>query len=203
MDWKILLGLMLVLIVVGCVNNTESPLKNLLAVPSSYCATYSTQLSSARGNTNTTIEFCKDSKNRAVYAKAMDMAVLSFCLEGKGYTCFQGSCSEDTSNCDSSEDAMDKVNTNKYEEKFYEHIADRNIGGVMAKCYRVDTIKAAKTSGADISNILEQNKFMQFCYHPIYKYVLYYSYDGITTEVQNFVTPAPTSKFVLPSSSQM
>lgn len=223
MNWKLLLGLMLVVMIVGCGENstttiddtkedvkteiTSDPLAGLLAAPDSYCVTYSTTMPNtpqAPGERlNSEMEYCKDRANSGLFINAFGSKINNFCLNSKGSSCYgegtSATCMEDDSICNSLQDPFGQMNLDKYDARFYQKSTQRQFAGITGKCFRVDMVEVGKATNQDTSNIPEQVRYLDFCYHPQFKYLLYYSFMGSVTEVKNFVTPALPLKFVLPS----
>ena len=219
MKWMIILLILTITLLMGCqqattpttqespavtvnekTNEKADPLAGLSSAPDSYCVGYSTAATSPTGNMYFDLEYCKDKGKVMVAFDESGETIKSFCLDGQGWGCYgQGdasACSEDTAICNSLDEPFAKINLDQFDAAMYENMPRREVAGLSARCFRADVLKSAKAAG---QNIPEQMRYMDFCYHPQYKYLLYYSFGGATTEVKNFVTPAPAGKFVLPS----
>lgn len=223
MNWKLLLGLMLVMMIVGCGENatttiddanddvetetTADPLAGLMAAPESYCVTYSTTMPNAPKapgeSLDSEMEYCKDQANSALFINAFGSKIDNFCVNGKGSSCYRegtsATCMEDESICGSLHDPFGQMNLDEYDARFYQKSTQRQFAGITGKCFRVDMVEVGKATNQDTSNIPEQVRYLDFCYHPQFKYLLYYSFMGSVTEVKSFVTPAPAGKLVLPA----
>ncbi len=214
----ILLLVVFITLIFGCTQTTttnddsasatepeENFLAGLFATPDSYCVTYSTIAAAytASGESMASeMTYCKDKSNVAIEIEALGNKMHSFCLDGKGSSCYgEGSsamCAEDTNICGSLSEPFAQANMDQYQPSMYVKSSAKQIAGLTALCYSMDVVAAGKAAGQDTSQIPEQMRYMSFCYHPQYKYLLYYSYAGTTVEVKSFVTPASAEKFVLP-----
>ncbi len=204
---RVLLMMVLLLLVAGCgekaaTEKTEvvtpapppSPLAEFSPRPESYCLTYVSTNSAPGGAYTSEQEFCREKDNFMRNTRVFGAEAQAFCIEGKGLNCMSASCEEDPAICEE-EDPFGQLGLDQYDTLLYENMPERQFSGLTAKCFRLDIAEANRQLG---ENVPETMRFMDFCYHPKYKLLLYYRYAGMSLEVSQLSIPAPKGKLVVP-----
>ena len=179
-------------------NGAADPQANLDEKPNSYCVTYSTFLAAAKITQE--MEYCQTGSDIMSFTEQTGFQIQSFCVEGKGSRCTGDArnqqCFEDNNLCTSLHDTLANVDLSR-DAAFYEKMPERSIAGLPARCYRADIGRMNSRLGNTV-DMPEALRYANLCYHPKFKMLLFYDFNGIKTEVKSFVTPAPVEKFRLP-----
>lgn len=169
----------------------DGDITQLEDIPHDFCIVYTSEAEGIPEGTE--IEYCIKENDRMTKASAAGIEIITLCLGDVGKLCSEGICYDDSEACNSIDVPFGSVDVPS-DTHYYKKAPSRLVGGLSATCY---TINMRELPGVNGEELPDEYANVEVCYHPQYKYLLYYSGAGLTTQVKSFVMPAPAEKFAV------